>query len=285
MDSRRRKRLITELIPFVRRAGNAVRALQRSEIHAWTKADRSPVTSADLASHQILLAGCHSLVPDMPVLSEEDTMLAFSSLAGDPAILLDPLDGTKEFIRGGADFTVNIALVEAGLPTAGLIYAPAIDRLFFSYGRHEGFFQTSSAAPAPLLPMSCSRSEPIILVSRSHCDQRTEQMLQALKPCEVRRLGSSLKFAQVATGEADIYLRLGPMMVWDCAPGQAIIEAAGGVVLRLDNSRMRYDRCAAGRVEGLVAARTSELAARALAVFRGLPSHPSASNVDHLSSY
>ncbi|MEF3130987.1 3'(2'),5'-bisphosphate nucleotidase CysQ [Rhizobium sp. 268] len=276
MDLRRRKRLITELIPSVRRAGDAAHALQRRGIGARIKADKSPVTSADLASHEILLEGCHSLVPDIPVLSEEDTMLAFGPLAGEIALLLDPLDGTKEFICGRDDFTVNIALVEAGFPTAGVVYAPAVRRLFFSYGRHRAFSQSSAAAPCPILPQADPRSAPIVLVSRSHCDERTEQLLQALRPCEVRQLGSSLKFAFVAAGEADVYLRLGPMMVWDCAAGQAIVEAAGGVVLGLDGNRLRYDRSEAGRVEGLVAARSGEVAARVLAASRSLEPRPSA---------
>ncbi|MBX4952152.1 3'(2'),5'-bisphosphate nucleotidase CysQ [Rhizobium binae] len=283
MDLRRRRHLIAEFIPLARRAGDAASALQHGGTRARTKVDMSPVTAADLASHQILRVGCRCLAPDIPVLSEEDTTLEFGALAAETVLLLDPLDGTKEFIDGRDDFTVNIALVEAGVPTAGLVYAPAGDRLFFSYGKQRAFTQALAATPRPLPQPPHPRPEPIVLVSRSHRDERTEQLLQALKPCEVRHLGSSLKFALVAAGEADIYLRPWPMMVWDCAAGQAIVEAAGGVVLGLDGSKVNYGPSEAGRVEGLVAARTTGLAARVLAASKNLRASLPAGDAHRLS--
>ncbi|MBW9052354.1 3'(2'),5'-bisphosphate nucleotidase CysQ family protein [Rhizobium mesosinicum] len=269
MDLSSRRQLVETLIPIIRQAGKAALKLQKDDLAARTKEDGSPVTAADLASHRILRAACLASFPAIPVISEEDTPTAGADTNA-AILLIDPLDGTKELIKGSDEFAVNIALVEDGRVGAGLIYAPARDRLFFSWGAGLAFEQTAAGLRRKLPYHLAPRAQPIALVSRSHCDPRTEALLAALKPCDVQEMGSSLKFAFVAAAEADFYLRLGPTMIWDCAAGQAIIEAAGGTVLRADGSSLAYRFNRTRKVDGFIAARTPELAAHVVTAMKAL---------------
>lgn len=271
MDLSSRRQLVETLIPIIRKAGKAALKLQKDDLATRAKEDGSPVTAADLASHGIIRAGCLASFPAIPVISEEDPSTAEAGQDTNAAILLiDPLDGTKEFIKGRDEFAVNIALVEDGRVSAGLIYAPARDRLFFSWGTGLAFERTAAGLRRELPYRLAPRSRPLALVSRSHCDPRTEALLAALQPCDVQEMGSSLKFALVAAAEADFYLRLGPTMIWDCAAGQAIIEAAGGVVLQADGSSLGYRSSRTQKVDGFIAARTPQLAARAVTAMKAL---------------
>ena len=271
MDLSSRRQLVETLIPIIRKAGKAAFKLQKDDLATRAKEDGTPVTAADLASHRILRAACLASFPAIPVVSEEDTPTAGAGQDTNAAILLiDPLDGTKEFIKGRDEFAVNIALVEDGRVSAGLIYAPARDRLFFSWGSGFAFERTAAGLRRKLPYRLAPRPQPIALVSRSHCDPRTEALLAALQPCDVQKMGSSLKFALVAAAEADFYLRLGPTMIWDCAAGQAIIEAAGGAVLQADGSSLGYRSNRAQKVDGFIAARTPQLAARVVAAMKAL---------------
>ncbi|MGO4118587.1 3'(2'),5'-bisphosphate nucleotidase CysQ family protein [Rhizobium ruizarguesonis] len=270
MNLSSRRQLVEALIPVIRKAGDAVLALQGDDVAVRAKQDGSPVTSADLASNDILYAACLALFPAMPVISEEDSPVFEARKDSDSVLLIDPLDGTKEFIKGRDEFAVNIALVENGHASAGLIYAPARDRLFFSYGAGLAFEQTAGGQRRSLPRPSAPRRHPIALVSRSHLDPRTEALLAALQPCDIEEIGSSLKFALVAAAEADFYLRLAPTMIWDCAAGQAIIEAAGGVVLQTDGTSLTCDGKGKLKLDGFIAARTPQLAARLIATLREL---------------
>lgn len=258
MDIPSRRQLVEALIPVIRRAGAIVCSLQKSKIASYAKPDGSPVTSADLVSHHILCAGCRALRSDIPIISEEDKGLAIEALTS-VAFIIDPLDGTKEFIRGRDEFTINIALIEEGRATAGLIYAPARDRLFFSYGDRYVFEEASDGQRRNLIHSVVSRP-PIVLVSRSHLDPRTQHLLTRLQSPTVRKLGSSLKFALIAAGEADAYVRLSPTMIWDCAAGLALVEAAGGGVLRTDGLPLLERANTPLKIDGFIAARTPQLA-------------------------
>ncbi len=216
-----------------------------------TKPDLSPVSEADEAAEAVILAGLASEAPDVPVLAEEAAARGVKPALDGRFILVDPLDGTKEFIGGNGDFTVNVALVEDGWPTVGAVYAPARRRLWWTDGLRA---EVADVAPGERLadardrrPILC-RAAPadgyVALASRSHGDAATEAFLERL-PIRTRRgAGSSLKFCAVAEGEADVYPRFGPTMEWDTAAGHAVLRAAGGTVLTLDGGPLRYGKAA-----------------------------------------
>ncbi|NLS20399.1 3'(2'),5'-bisphosphate nucleotidase CysQ [Rhizobium sp. P40RR-XXII] len=271
LDSRRR--LAEALIPIARRAGDVICSLQKTPQPSRSKRDGSPITPADLASHDILYAGCRALTTTIPVVSEEDENSATKALNA-IAFIIDPLDGTKEFISGRDEFTINVALVEDGRPTIGLIYAPARGRLFFSYGGGYAFEEKRDGQRSSLADRSIPSRKFIALTSRSHLDQHTRDLLFASRPCVVHKLGSALKFALIAAAEADAYVRLSPTMIWDCAAGQALVEATGGVVLRTDGSPLLTAGCSSMRIDGFIAARTPQLAARLIKTMQETsPSH------------
>ncbi|EJC63608.1 3'(2'),5'-bisphosphate nucleotidase CysQ [Rhizobium sp. 1AS11] len=270
MNLSSRRELVEALVPVIRKAGGAALVLQDDHVAVRAKQDGSPVTSADLASNEILRAACMALFPAIPVVSEEDSLVFQARRDSDSVLVIDPLDGTKEFIKGRDEFAVNIALVENSHASAGLIYAPARDRLFFSYGGGFAFEQTGGGQRRSLPRPFARRRHPIALVSRSHLDPRTKALLATLQPCNVEEIGSSLKFALVAAAEADFYLRLAPTMIWDCAAGQAIIEAAGGVVLQTDGTSLSCNCTGKLKQDGFIAARTPQLAARLIATIREL---------------
>jgi 3'(2'), 5'-bisphosphate nucleotidase len=275
MDLSLRRQLVEALIPIIRNAGKTALKLQNDDLAVRAKQDGSPVTAADLASHEILRAGCLALFPAIPVVSEEDTsVIEIGQNTNSAMLLIDPLDGTKEFTKGRDEFAVNIALVEGGRVGTGLIYVPARDRLFFSWGAGLAFERTAAGHRRNLPHRIVRRRQPIALVSRSHSGPQTEALLEALQPCEVRKIGSSLKFAMVAAAEADFYLRLGPTMIWDCAAGQAIVEAAGGMVLQADGAPLGYGHDRKRRVDGFIAARTPQIAARLIAAMKTLEIGP-----------
>ena len=259
MNLSSRQKLVEALIPIIRKAGAVVHSLQKSELAPRSKSDGSPVTIADLASHDILCGACRALSKTIPILSEEDESSATTAL-NTVAFAIDPLDGTKEYIRGRDEFTVNIALVENGHATAGLIHAPARGRLFFSYGSGYAFEETPDGRRRNLGKQTVPPRQPIVLVSRSHLDRQTKDLLAALRPCTVREVGSSLKFALIAAAEADAYIRLSPTMLWDCAAGIALVEAAGGFVRRTDGSPLLEARSRTLKIDGFVAGRTPQLA-------------------------
>jgi 3'(2'), 5'-bisphosphate nucleotidase len=267
MELTSRQRLAEALIPVIRKAGDAVCSLQKHQQPARSKRDGSPVTEADLASHDILVAGCRALTKTIPVISEEDESSAIDALSK-TAFVIDPLDGTKEFISGRDEFTINVALVEDRRPTIGLIYAPARGRLFFSYGCGYAFEQKGNEQRDSLVDRSVPAGRLIALTSRSHLDQHTSDVLLASRACTVRKLGSALKFALIAAGEADIYIRLSSTMLWDCAAGQALVEAAGGAVLRTDGYPLLGGHCSSFKIDGFIAARTPQLAVQLLKTMR-----------------
>jgi 3'(2'), 5'-bisphosphate nucleotidase len=237
--------LMEPLTDLVIRAGAAILSVNRLAMRIDGKADGSPVTEADLAADRIIGEGLARLIPDIPALSEERVDPANTPHRGS-FFLIDPLDGTKEFVAGRSEFTVNIALVTNGSPLLGIIGAPALEliwRGFVGRGAERltlGGGSVRSAMPIRTRPLP-PRGEPwIVAVSRSHPDTRTEAFIEN-RPRAIReKLGSAVKFGRVAEGGADIYPRLAPTSEWDVAAGHAIVTAAGGKVTDAQGSDLRF---------------------------------------------
>jgi len=211
------------------------------------KADESPVTAADQAAEAAILAGLAEVAPHIPVVAEEEAAAGRIPDVGGAFFLVDPLDGTKEFIRRGDDFTVNIGLIEQGAPTMGVVYAPARKALFWGDAL-TGHALRADRAPgeargdARAIAVRAVHNPPCAVASRSHADPATAQWLDAGGLCDCVSVGSSLKFVLVASGEADVYPRTGPTMEWDTAAGDAVLRAAGGITLDPDNRPFRYGK-------------------------------------------
>ena len=220
---------------------------ESDDFEVQTKSDQSPVTAADEAADAIISAGLRSAFPDVMLVTEEQA--ASHSQTGDTFLIVDPLDGTKEFIQRRGDFTVNIALVENGVPTRGVVYAPARQRMFFTDETGQSVEETGSFAPDTIgATKVMSVSDPdnaalMVVASKSHRDQATDDYINKYAVRDMKSAGSSLKFCLVATGEADLYPRLGRTMEWDTAAGHAVLAGAGGHVVRFDDlSPLRYGK-------------------------------------------
>jgi 3'(2'), 5'-bisphosphate nucleotidase len=208
------------------------------------KADGSPVTSADEAAEAVIAHGLSHLRHSLPIISEESSEGATLAAKSDCYYLVDPLDGTKEFIAGRDEYTVNIALLSEGAPVVGVIAAPALGLVWRGVvGRGAErleFVGEKALSPQPIRSRSAPAGELIVVVSRSHLDAPTETYLKHVPHTERIGSGSSLKFCRLAEGVADHYPRLGPTMDWDIAAGHAILAAAGGIVIGLDGSPLKY---------------------------------------------
>ena len=204
-----------------------------------TKSDESPVTIADEAADKIISDGLRAAFPDVMLVTEEQS--ATHSASGDTFLIVDPLDGTKEFINRRGDFTVNIALVEGGVPTRGVVYAPARSRMFFTLAdgsavEEPGDFPKDSMGPVQPISVSTPDNAALMVVaSKSHRDQATDDYIAKYDVRDMKSAGSSLKFCLIATGEADLYPRVGRTMEWDTAAGHAVLTGAGGAVVRFDD--------------------------------------------------
>jgi 3'(2'), 5'-bisphosphate nucleotidase len=220
-------------------------------IHDWkgqggvrTKSDGSPVTAADEAAEAVIAAGLARLGLDIPVISEEQAARERPAAAGENFILVDPLDGTREFIAGRDEYTVNIGLVSGGIPMLGVIAAPALGLLWrgiVGRGAERLDFSTQTmSAPQPIRTRPRPASEPVVITSRSHLDARTQAYIDGLPGARRLACGSSIKFCRLAEGAADIYPRLAPTHDWDIAAGHAILLAAGGRMIAPDGSPIVY---------------------------------------------
>lgn len=222
---------IEAVVDLARRAGRVVLEIYNSfDGTALRKEDGSPVTAADHAAEALIIPGLRALLPGVPVVAEEQCAAQGVPAAADRFWLVDPVDGTKEFLRRNGEFTVNIALVSGGLPVLGVVEAPAFDRRFWAAGG-EAWQQQGDEAPRRLTVRQPPEGGMVVLTSRSHRDDpRLDAALQGRSVAERRILGSSLKIALIAAGEADLYLRFGPTMEWDTAAADAVLRAAGGVI-------------------------------------------------------
>jgi 3'(2'), 5'-bisphosphate nucleotidase len=231
------------IIALARDAATRILAVYESEFAVEHKDDRSPLTAADLAAHHCIVEGLERLTPDIPVLSEE-------SAEDVPAVvrrewrrlwLVDPLDGTREFVKRNGEFTVNIALIEDGISILSVVQAPVTGALWHAaLGR--GAFRRDGDADVPLQSRRPASAPLRVAASRSHRDARTTALMERLGDIETIGLGSSLKFCRLAEGGMDVYPRFGPTSEWDTAAGQCVLEAAGGVVIDPKGRPLRYNQ-------------------------------------------
>ena len=233
--------LAAALMPTVADAGDAVMAVYDGAFSVQHKDDNSPLTLADLESQRVILDGLTRLTPDIPVLSEESAQAPWAERRSWTRLwVVDPLDGTREFVKRNGEFTINIALVVNHEPVFGIVAAPALGLLYWgalgvgAFSRHRGATQTPIKISPTAVPLR-------VVGSRSHTSAATAVYLAQLRPHAMSGIGSSLKFCLIAEGKADLYPRFGPTSEWDTAAGQALLEAAGGHVTRLDGHRLRYN--------------------------------------------
>jgi 3'(2'), 5'-bisphosphate nucleotidase len=238
--------LALNLLPIAARAGAAIMQIYDAGFAVERKEDNSPLTLADLESQRIIIEALTELTPDIPILSEESAQAPWHERRTWRELwVVDPLDGTREFVKRNGEFTVNIALVVEHEPVLGLVAAPALGQVFWgaagigAFSQHGGVAQ-SGAAHSPI-HVSPPQAPLRVVGSRSHPSPDTAAYLTRLKPHVMTGIGSSLKFCLVAEGNADLYPRFGPTSEWDTAAGQALLEAAGGHVTRLDGHRLRYN--------------------------------------------
>jgi 3'(2'), 5'-bisphosphate nucleotidase len=224
--------LLGQSLAIALAAGNKILEVYGSDFAVSTKDDQSPLTQADMASHHHIVAALAALTPDIPCLSEEAADIPFSTRrAWTRHWLVDPLDGTREFVKRNGEFTVNIALVERGRPVLGVVHAPALDQTFGA-AVGSGTFRLEGSRRVALTTRRMAQP-PVYVVSRSHKDPALETLLAHAPLHDAVSKGSSLKFCLVAEGAADFYPRTGPTSEWDTAAGQCLVEQAGGQVLRL----------------------------------------------------
>ena len=231
---------IEKVIVIAREAGKKILEVygQNFESDIDFKADNSPLTLADKASHQIINRELLKSYPHIPVLSEEGRNIEYQERKNWKKFwLVDPLDGTKEFIKRNGEFTVNIAFMEHGYPVFGVIYTPVTDTVYYGEKASKSAYKIEGSLPGKRIEVNKREADRIAVRSRSHASEEEETLLKGYGVTDSISVGSSLKFCMVAEGKADIYYRHGPTMEWDTAAGQAVVEAAGGEVLRIDDKK------------------------------------------------
>ena len=243
---------ITALNDIAREAGHGIMDIYNSQqVNVEYKDDASPLTQADLASHTIIKGHLKKLYPEIPIISEEGKNIPYEQRKEWKRFwLVDPLDGTKEFIKRNGEFTVNIALVEHNRPTLGVIFAPALDTLYFADEAGGAFKQMNGSQPKPIATRSVG-DELVAIQSRSHSSSAEEEFFSRYSVSNFISKGSSLKFCMVAESAADIYFRSGPTWEWDTAAGQAIVTIAGGKVMT-GNRELAYNKPTLKNDDGFV---------------------------------
>ncbi len=240
---------VHSLLMLAQQAACAIMAIYGTDFSARSKDDHSPVTEADEKAEAIILAGLKSLWPHIPVIAEEAAAAGHIPEFSNQFFLVDPLDGTKEFVSRNGEFTVNIALIENGHPILGVVYAPAINVIYWgerNQGGAKAFLKPDDDLTKvewqKLVPRPLPAEGATVLASRSHRDAATDAYLANLHVREIISAGSSLKFCNLAEGKADIYPRFGRTMEWDTAAGHAVLLAAGGKVTNTDGSPLLYGK-------------------------------------------
>ena len=241
--------LASALIPVAQSAGRAIMQHYRAGVATEYKDNWSPVTAADRDAEAIILEALARILPGVPVVAEEEAAAGRVPTIGDVFLLVDPLDGTREFINRRDEFTVNIALIEGRRPTFGLVYAPAIRELYVTLGpgqAAQALLDADGPAATPdLTPIQARAVDMgglVVLASRSHMDDETRAFIARHNVRETRNAGSSLKFCTIARGDADLYPRFGPTMEWDTAAGHAVLAAAGGTLTMFDGTPFPYGK-------------------------------------------
>lgn len=235
------------LRPTAVKAGRKILDVREGNLEISIKGDQSPVTIADQQAEKIILKSLKHVAPEIPVIAEESVSAGIVPDTKDVFWLVDPLDGTKEFISGGSDFTVNIALIENGIPTFAIIYVPVTGKLYTALNQDTAILQNVtndeiSTVENLIKTRDIPQDGMTAVASKSHLDEQTEAFLKDNNIEKTVSVGSSLKFCIVATGDADIYPRFGPTMEWDIAAGHAILSAAGGSVTNPDGTPFKYQK-------------------------------------------
>ncbi len=236
------KALIEPVVRLATDAGGRILKVYATDFEVQSKDDESPLTQADLASHEVLVAGLEELTPDIPILSEEDGMPDFEVRSQWQRYwLIDPLDGTKEFVNRNGEFTVNVALIVDHVPVFGVVHVPVLGTTYIGCEGVGAERRERNEAPVAIRVADSSGDQPRVVGSRSHRGSSLDHFLNALGEFEMKPMGSSLKFCVVAEGKADVYPRLGPTSEWDTAAAQAVVEQAGGKVVTTDGKRLSYN--------------------------------------------
>ena len=234
--------LLLEVTALAREAGRAILEIYASSFSVQEKEDRSPLTEADLRSERLILAGLKRIAPEIPVLSEESGQVPYATRKNWSRLwIVDPLDGTREFVQRNGEFTVNIALVDHHRPVLGIVHAPVLERDYFACEGIGAFRSDAQAAGRPIRVAKRGSGPVRVVGSRSHRGNSLDAFLARVGPHEFVEVGSSLKLCLVAEGQADVYPRLGPTSEWDTAAGQCVLEQAGGRVLMLDGEPLVYN--------------------------------------------
>ena len=225
-------------------AGQAILSVYDGDHAVEYKDDKSPLTAADKASHEVIVAGLQQHYPEIPILSEEGADIPYAERKDWSRFwCVDPLDGTKEFIKRNGEFTVNIALIEDGRPVLGVVYVPVQDKMYYGSTEAGCWTQEAGEEPAQVQVRKADHAAGLtVVMSRSHPSPELEAYLQGIKVAEALPVGSSLKLCVVAEGKADTYPRLGLTMEWDTAAGHAVVEAAGGTVTQVNGAPLRYNK-------------------------------------------
>lgn len=235
--------LLEGLADLAEAAGREILKVRSHGFSVRTKKDESPLTEADLASNKVIAAGLAELVPDVPVLSEESDQPPWVIRRNwDRFLLVDPLDGTKEFIKDNGEFCVCIALVEGVHPTLGVVHAPTLEATWYGGPGLGVLRRNGKSAPWSIQAVPPGKEGLVAVASRSHPDKRLETILQHYRVTERVTAGSAIKFALLAEGGAHLYPRLNPTMEWDTAAGQALVEGSGGSFVRPDGRRFAYNK-------------------------------------------
>jgi 3'(2'), 5'-bisphosphate nucleotidase len=233
--------LTADVVKLAQQAGTAILSVYSGQFDVTHKTDESPLTLADVRAHEIIVQGLRALTPDLPVLSEEGSDIPFEQRRTWTRYwLVDPLDGTKEFVSRNGEFTVNIALIDNHVPVLGVVHVPVTDTTYTG-ALGAGAFRQVDARPPEQLHVQAAGTPLRIVGSRSHRGDTLDKYLPKLAPYQLVAVGSSLKFCLVAEGSADFYPRFGPTSEWDTAAAQAVVEAAGGRVVRTDGEPLRYN--------------------------------------------
>ena len=237
------KSFIEPGVALARQAGDAILEVYATDFDVQAKDDDSPLTQADLASHRIISSGLENLTPELPIISEESGLPPFEERRQWKTYwLIDPLDGTKEFVNKNDEFTVNIALIDAGRPLLGIVHVPVLAKTYLGCEGHGAELRQGDGEPQSLRVAIESHNPVRVVGSRSHRGSSLDAFLEHLNDYEMHPMGSSLKFCRVAEGAADVYPRLGPTSEWDTAAAQAVVEQAGGMVLELDGRPLAYNQ-------------------------------------------
>lgn len=234
--------LLEELIKIAEQAGQCILEIYETDFTVRDKEDQSPVTEADLAAHDLILRRLHDLTPELPVLSEESAYISFENRSQwNSYWLVDPLDGTREFVKRNGEFTVNIALIDRHQPVMGVVYAPVLGVTYLASRGYGAYRQTLQAARHKISTRKLGSEQLIVAGSRSHSSKRLKRYLAYMGHHNLISIGSSLKSCLVAEGKADLYPRLGATSEWDTAAAQCVVEEAGGFITDMHLRPLSYN--------------------------------------------